>query len=54
MAPDRGATDLLLDKVVRQLEQDGSEQAKFFIGQLRTAARVLPDWLRQSAAPNQA
>jgi hypothetical protein len=35
--------DVGLDQVVGQLQQDGSEKAKFFIGQLRTAARVLRD-----------
>jgi hypothetical protein len=35
--------DARLDEVVGQLQQNGSEKAKFFIGQLRTAARILPN-----------
>jgi hypothetical protein len=38
--------DVRLDEVVGQLQQNGSEKAKFFIGQLRTAARILRDRLR--------
>jgi hypothetical protein len=39
-ADGEGADDRL-DEVVGQLQQTGSEKAKFFIGQLRTAARIL-------------
>jgi hypothetical protein len=39
--------DVGLDQVIGQLQQDGSEKAKFFIGQLRTAARILRDRRRR-------
>jgi len=35
--------DVPLDEVIAQLQQDGSDKAKFFAGQLRTAARILRD-----------
>jgi hypothetical protein len=35
--------DVRLDDVVGRLQQDGSENAKFFANQLRTAARILRD-----------
>jgi hypothetical protein len=40
--------DADLDKVVDQLQQDGSDKAKFFAAQLQTAARILRDRLRSS------
>jgi hypothetical protein len=44
---DGEGADARLDQVVGQLQQNGSEKAKFFIGQLRTAARILRDRLRR-------
>lgn len=35
--------DVRLDDVVGRLQQDGTQQAKFFADQLRTAARILRD-----------
>jgi hypothetical protein len=34
-------TDVRLDEVVVQLQQNGSDKAKFFVDQLRTAVRIL-------------
>jgi hypothetical protein len=47
LCADGEEADVRLDQVVGQLQQNGSEKAKFFIGQLRTAARILRDRRRR-------
>jgi hypothetical protein len=42
-AADEQEADVRLDEVIGELRQNGSEKAKFFIGQLQTAARILRD-----------
>ena len=44
---DGDGADGRLDEVVGQLQQNGSEKTKFFIGQLRTAAQILTNRLRR-------
>jgi hypothetical protein len=44
---DGEGADVRLDQVIGRLQQNGSEKAKFFIGQLRTAARILRDRRRR-------
>jgi hypothetical protein len=39
-------SDVELDGAIAKLQQEGSDKAKFFIAQLRTAARILRDRLR--------
>jgi hypothetical protein len=43
LAENEESADARLDQVLGQLQQDGSDKAKFFVVQLRTAARILRD-----------